>query len=98
MIRMLMTLQEPVELTTVADLEVCGLGVRTIECLDRHGYMQITDLEGLTFEDLAQLTRLGPGAVQELYTAFANLRSGRRVKTVAQCVLFDRKEARRGNK
>lgn len=76
------------ELDTVADLELCGLSRRTIETLDRHGYVYIRNLETLTEEDLASWPNVNWGTVAGLRRALRNYRAERRTKTVEECLRF----------
>jgi DNA-directed RNA polymerase alpha subunit len=78
------------ELTTVADLEVCGLSMRWIETLDRHGTLYIADLLNTPDSVLRTLPNTGPKMIGELHVTLKNWANGVRVKSVHECVQFER--------
>lgn len=78
------------ELTTIADLEICGLSVRTIGLLEKMGYLYIRELEQLTEKELRAEPNVRDAALAEIRNALRNYQEGRAVKTVRQCVEIQR--------
>lgn len=78
------------ELTTVADLEVCGLTPRVIALLDRLEFIYITDLRRLTEAFLLRQDGVDKRTVEIIRNALINYKLGKRVKTVAACIEIQR--------
>ncbi len=80
--------QEPMK--TIADLEIYGLSIRSIELLNRMDCLYIADLEKrIATGDLRSEHWIGKRlTVREIKAALQNLRDGRQVKTVQECLGF----------
>lgn len=78
------------ELTTIADLEICGLSVHTIGLLEKMGYLYIRELEQLTEKELRAEPNVRDATLAEIRNALRNYQEGRAVETVRQCVEIQR--------
>jgi len=73
---------------TIAELELYGLSVRSINWLeDKHGLLWIDELEDLTVERMSRHLYYDQ-VLRELRCALANYVAGRPVKTAGDCLVF----------
>ena len=72
---------------TIADLELYGLPLRTINLLEKQfGFLYVDQLAGLTPESLLAVPNSGPTVLATLQQALRDWIANRPVKTVAACV------------
>ena len=79
-----------VDRMTVADLEIYGLSLQSINALEKYfEVLYVDELESLSEERVRGVTYMGVFVTRELRTAVKNWRAGRPVKTVEECVAVD---------
>lgn len=75
-----------VDRMTVADLEIYGLSLRSINALEEYfEVLYVDELETLTEERVRGIPYMGSYIMRELCEAVKNWRAGRPVKTVEEC-------------
>jgi DNA-directed RNA polymerase alpha subunit len=79
---------------TVADLELYGLSMRTINLLGEMEYLYIKDLKQLTEREFLSWENAGPMMLTEFRTALLNYMAGKQVKSVQQCVEIQTRKPR----
>lgn len=83
-------------LETVAELEICGLSLRLINCLEELGCIYIRDLEQLDETTVLAQPNMGKKCVKQIQEALKNFRDRRIVKTASQCLIQPDDTAGRG--
>ena len=76
---------------TIADLEIYGLPVQTINGLENcFGFIFVDELSQLTEERLLAARQFGEVAVRQIREALRNFLERRPVKEVKECVAFQK--------
>lgn len=68
-------------ITTVAELEPYGLSKRSLELLDKMGFVTLDDMEELTSVDIWSHNRGGEVTIKDIREALRNYLAGRIVRT-----------------